>query len=452
MSNKVITDDILKKAITELAQLMADNCFEFTPYSSEEIDSLFSLTPEEEAHLTDLITDETVISKYKLWSSYVVNKMLSQSKAECNDYTDKMLTNISNISIKYVDTLPTSDISTSTIYILKNTGGGNDTLNLYDDTDGTWAVIGDFTISLDDYYKKSEMDTKLGEKANKTEVLLQDKIQTTAGNETHDNVYSAQLVKTELGKKANDNEVVKKTDIRTTIDSTSTNDKVVGAKAIWDKYNVIDRTEAYNNVITNPLLVDVSNAHSIYNKDGIVTRETTENPSSFIIPSDCSWGIREIFWKSGGNLINKLTGMDLNNKPAEWVNLLSGNDTSHQWSGWKRVCTTSVADVPVTTVDLAGTDIHGTVKYLVKSGICYVTAWGVSSDTAKTSYILVKNGVIPKPIIPCGTVLVDGDASQNGKLVGQLYADETGALSLHIYPNAIKIMGHGSFSYLVAES
>ena len=109
-------------------------------------------------------------------------------------------------------------------------------------------------------------------------------------------------------------------------------------------------------------------------------------------------------------------------------------------------------DVPLTTVDLTGTDIHGTVMYLVKSGICYVSAWGISADTAKTAHRLVPTNVMPKPVISAGTALVHGDATQNGKLVGQLYIDNVEALSLHIYPNAVGDMGYGSFSYPVAES
>ena len=109
-------------------------------------------------------------------------------------------------------------------------------------------------------------------------------------------------------------------------------------------------------------------------------------------------------------------------------------------------------DVPLTTVDFAGTDIHGTVMYLVKSGICYVSAWGISADTAKTAHRLVPSNVMPKPVIFSGTVLVHGDATQNGKPVGQLYIDNIGALSLHIYSNNVGNMGYGSFSYPVAES
>ena len=58
---------------------------------------------------------------------------------------------------------------------------------------------------------------------------------------------------------------------------------------------------------------------------------------------------------------------------------------------------------------------------------------------------------MPKPIISCGTGLVNGNAELNGKLVGQLYIDSNKALSLHIYPDSVGQTGFGSFSYPVAE-
>ena len=137
----------------------------------------------------------------------------------------------------------------------------------------------------------------------------------------------------------------------------------------------------------------------------------------------------------------------INNKYVTFERSLDNNN----WMGWQRVCTTTVADVPETTVDLTGTDVHGSIKYMVKSGICYVSAWGVLSSTAKSGHILVKADVMPKPIISCGTVLVAGSAEENGKSVGFLYIDSNKALSLHIYPNSVGDTGLGSFSYPVAE-
>ena len=92
---------------------------------------------------------------------------------------------------------------------------------------------------------------------------------------------------------------------------------------------------------------------------------------------------------------------------------------------------------------------NGLLKIIVAR---ILSAWGVGSGTAKSGHILVKAGVMPKPIISCATVLVDRSADLNGKLVGFLYIDSTKALSLHIYSNSVGYEGYGSFSYPVAES
>ena len=392
--SKVIDEVVFKKSIEDMLQYLSDNClYEFVPYDDTEISDLFSLTPEEAQKLSDLISDE-VVSKYKLWSSSKVNESLISAKSECNDYTDKMLTNISSISIKYVDTLPTSDISTSTIYILKNTGGGNDTLNLYDGS--AWTVIGDFVISLDDYYKKSEMDTKLNDKANKTEVLSADKVLVSAGSETHDNVYSAQLTKTELDKKANDDEVVKKTDISTVINSTSTNDTIPTNKTVYD-YIINNTTkfgnETYNGDLNNIPFVkpNSTQCYLVYQATSTNLPSTNNGVVFNTYYGDNTWGTQMFVEMATGNVYTRC----------------KNNGT---WTNWKRMCTTSVEDVPRTELDMPTLTegkfenaFSGNISnYSVKNGVCTLTltvkcVTPISNlDTTIGSKILPKsaNGIV----------------------------------------------------------
>ena len=148
-------------------------------------------------------------------SSKQIADDIAQSILEANEYTDSLLKNIASIKLKYVTSLPTSDISENTIYILKaSDSSSKDTLNLYNATDG-WTSIGDFNISLDDYYDKTEIDTKMDLKANKTEVVANDKIVQTLDSTTNssDTVLSTSGLQVEMDKKANDDEVIKKTDL-----------------------------------------------------------------------------------------------------------------------------------------------------------------------------------------------------------------------------------------------
>ena len=434
--SKVIDEVVFKKSIEDMLQYLSDNClYEFVPYDDTEISNLFSLTPEEAQKLSDLISDE-VVSKYKLWSSSKVNESLISAKTECNDYTDKMLTNISSISIKYVDTLPTSDISTSTIYILKNTGGGNDTLNLYDG--GSWTSIGEFTISLEDFYKKDVMDTKLNEKANKTEVLSQDKIQTTAGNETHDNVYSAKLTKTELDKKANDGDVVKKTDISTSISGTSTNDKVAGAKAVHDSLaNKLDKTvilttadevnsfdREYQSFIIEPSVAEAVGLPKA--PDSTWFCINLSHFKGFKYPSQIAFeyaGIERIMYRTAHNGV---------------------------WHNWKKLCTTSVADVGKTDITSRFLNVAvnpgGGAFYSIKNGICHLQIHSITTSVASSAQKILVAGSLPAPDMDStnGHYVVTSSDSINGLLV--VAADG----SAIFYGGAMTIFT--SFSYPVKES
>ena len=442
---KIVTQDIFEKAIEDMLQYLSDNClYEFVPYSDESIAELFNLTPEEAQRLSDLISDE-VVSKYKLWSSSKINESLISAKSECNDYTDKMLTNISSISIKYVDTLPTSDISTSTIYILKNTGGGNDTLNLYDDTDSSWTVIGDFTISLDDYYKKSEMDTKLNDKANKTEVLLQDDVIVNKALATNSNVLTAKVVVDELDLKANDDEVVKKTDITTTIDSTSTNDKVVGAKALHDSLaNKLDKTvilttadevnsfdREYQSFIIEPSVADAVGLPKAPESTWFCIN--LSHFKGFKYPSQIAFeyaGIERIMYRTAHNGV---------------------------WHNWRKLCTTSVADIPKTIISWSdetyfkSDDVISTGNYyLVRNGICFVNIDILCVTPKSNGYTLPIT--LPKPTVDYVHVNIASlpDTAHGHSSI--TVAVGTAGTHIVAYGGIANSRYLGQFSYPVAES
>ena len=238
--------------------------------------------------------------------------------------------------------------------------------------------------------------------------------------------------------------------ITTTIDSTSTDTEIPSAKSVYDKYNIHDKSEAYSNIITNPLYVDVLNADSRYNKDGIVSRDTAEDLTTFTFPIDCSWGIREIFWKSEYNLVNKITGMDLNNKPGTWINVLRGDASTHTWSGWQRLCTTTVADVPSTVVTTTNTNVNtnaGYIRYRVKNGICLVSLYNVVIIATGQQII---SDSLPTPE---GVVLYGGSltSTSTGDVAGYMFVNN-GESKLLINVKNTGVSLYGSFSYPVAES
>lgn len=73
---------------------------------------------------------------------------------------------------KFVDKLPTEDISTTTIYFLrrkKEQGTTQYDSDVYDEyiyVDGTWELIGNTYVDLTDYYTKSQTESKIDEKVS----------------------------------------------------------------------------------------------------------------------------------------------------------------------------------------------------------------------------------------------------------------------------------------------
>ena len=364
---KIITDELLKLQTEKVLQVIADNVYQEEEYLDQEIDGMFDATPQEISYYESLINPD-VVSENRLWSSKTIDEKLASAILEANKYTDQASTR--NLTTEIVSS--TADVTKENVLYLILSDASNNTYEQYMLIGGTAAALGSTQVDLSNIYNKSEVDTKLDVKANKSEVLSMDSVQATTGSETNDTVYTSKLTKDELDKKvnvtdivdnltstdtdkplsanqgkvlksevdlkANDDEVVKKTDISTTIDSTSTDDTVPTSKAVWDKLKIFDRAESHNNIITNALLVDVSSSNGINNRDGIVNAT-----SSHQIPTDLSLGYREVYWISVGNIALRITGLDINNKPSTWINTLYGNATSHNWSGWYKVTTTAVS-------------------------------------------------------------------------------------------------------------
>ena len=95
----------------------------------------------------------------------------SELRAEINDrYTkeevDNMISVIPKFAIAVVETLPVSDISTTTVYLVPNNSG--ETSNLYDEYIYTtqWEKLGTQTVDLSDYPTNEEMNAAIDEAIN----------------------------------------------------------------------------------------------------------------------------------------------------------------------------------------------------------------------------------------------------------------------------------------------
>ena len=119
----------------------------------------------------------TKLSDFTNDSNFITNTVsnLTNYYTKSNTYTktevDNLIATIVTLNILVVQSLPTSSISTTTIYLVpKATSETNNTYDEYINTDGTtqgWEKIGDTSVDLSNYYTKSQADALLSNKVDK---------------------------------------------------------------------------------------------------------------------------------------------------------------------------------------------------------------------------------------------------------------------------------------------
>ena len=223
MANKYITDEIFKKGISDVMQTMADNTYEFEPYSDEEIASAFELSSEEQRSLSEVIND-TVYAKNKVYSSEYTLELLEKAKAECNQYAVEQLANSGNLKRKIVSS--DSEVTDENILYLILTDSTNNIYTQYMLIDGIATPLGNTQIDLSDYLLIDDFNTTIADYAKKNEVVSQNDVVNDLTTVSSSTVLSSQGTSNELDKK------VDKTSIATSINSTSTDEQVASAKAV----------------------------------------------------------------------------------------------------------------------------------------------------------------------------------------------------------------------------
>ena len=115
---------------------------------------------------TDLLThvSQLVIDKNIITDNNFTNAYRDQIDANANDIIalQEAVAAISTFSYAVVQTLPTEDISTTTIYLLPKQTAGTD--NIYDEyiyVNNDWELIGDTELDLSNYIQKSQTATGL---------------------------------------------------------------------------------------------------------------------------------------------------------------------------------------------------------------------------------------------------------------------------------------------------
>lgn len=105
-------------------------------------------------------------------SGFITNTAnnLTNYYTKTNTYTksevDSLIGSVSSLDIQIVQTLPTQDISTSTIYLVPKTASTNDNYDEYIYVNNSWEHIGSTEVDLSNYYTKTQTDKLLDDKAD----------------------------------------------------------------------------------------------------------------------------------------------------------------------------------------------------------------------------------------------------------------------------------------------
>ena len=265
---------------------------------------------------------------------------------------------------------------------------------------------------------------ELNKKVNITDIV--DNLTSTDINKPL-SANQGKVLKDKVDLNANDSDVIKKTDISTTIDSSSTNDKVPTSKTVWDSLCRICDPQVLvdaNNPTSKICIADLTTLNTP-SKEGITGAE-----ASLIISVE-----NRGYWN--GQLSITMAA------PEVYVRSVNGTNT---WTKWKRLCTTSIVDVPTTTLTV-NSWASGTITYCVRNGVCFVHITALISSTMSTVNQVLASG-LPKPLFGDRWYNLASNAPTQGSLLININGD--GTVINHVgIDNSYYF---GSFSYVVAES
>ena len=464
---KIITDELLKLQTEKVLQVIADNVYQEEEYLEQEIDDMFDATPQEISYYESLINPD-VVSENRLWSSKTIDEKLASAILEANKYTDQASTR--NLTTEIVSS--TADVTKENVLYLILSDASTNTYEQYMLIGGTATALGSTQVDLSNIYNKSEVDTKLDDKANKSEVLSMDSVQATTGSETNDTVYTSKLTKDELAKK------IDKTSILIAKNNSATDDQVYSAKSINTELDgVVKKTDIIDNLtstdtdkplsanqgkILNDKKLDkadvgkitVLNANGVDIKDFILEKCTEKFKEYHIISTPTCTDIpaNNYFYmivRRTGNNTFKVTAKEANSTNEYVRNYRSD---AAIWTKWAKVCTTTVEDIPKTNIAPVNETTFVNFKgnsmcnYCVENGVCYVSLWGVQVTVTGR----VNTGVmlpLPKSGFFGGGELVGGGDAEIHAYAHTI--PETGELKFNVKDANIAL--YGSFSYPVAE-
>ena len=374
------------------------------------------------------------------FSSVKIDTLLNTLQTDCNEYTDRLVANLSRLELKIAN--DESEISQPNIMYLYKPSGST-SYEQYVVIEGVKILLGTCDIDMGNYYTITQADakfvlktdfdslkTEVERKVNKTDII--DNLTSTDTNKP----LSANQGKILDDKKLN------KADISTIIDSSSTNDKVPSEKAVFD-------------AIHEPILMTLSSTSDI---TALLTklRSLAPGTNATIKLYDNSG----VLFPVTGNYIGTVSVINGNEITVICVNhwysqhaytfKVQNDDTSISLN---KICTTKVADVPWTPITPTSVLTRAIIRYRVKHGICYVKMDDVISSSMSTNNQIIVTG-LPKPEDGTSDLwyqLASNVNSTTGPIQNLLLRlDNNGNIINYYGTNDVAYFG--SFSYPVEES
>lgn len=161
VQNKVITAALNGKQniLAAGTGITIDNTDPANPEISANVD--YTNLVNKPTKLSDFTNDEGFIDNTvnNLTNYYLKTQTYTQT--EVND----LISHLASLTVEIVETLPTQDISTSTIYLVNVSGTTNYEQWMY--INSTWSNIGNTSVDLSNYYTKTQTDALLADKVDK---------------------------------------------------------------------------------------------------------------------------------------------------------------------------------------------------------------------------------------------------------------------------------------------
>ena len=368
------------------------------------------------------VIDNLNLADNTTFSSTKINALINQTLLDANTHAEELCNALTKLTCKKTTVQPTLDNSELNIIYLFSSDG-NDPYEQYLKISDTELIdMGSTSISLNDYLTVTDAVSTYAKKVD-LDTLTTEVTNIKSDFTTHKNNAD---IHTSADEKAS---YVKKTDITTTIDGTSTNDTVPSALTVFNAISKLLECKENTKDLDIDIYEEPFTAHVNSNSGVLGT-----------FPNGVIWGTIIQLPAKGYRCQmflsqNKMYYRTMNNKV---------------WGNWIEVCTTSVADIPVTNISMSSTYTSNTnCKYQVVNGVCYIDFMsGTYKLTSNVNGVILATGLpIPRTGQVC-TTYVPWSCADASKQV-KLFVNWKGDLVLHASVNANATPVFCTFSYPV---